>query len=92
MAGSGQPFSLTILGQEITFRAGADKERIREAAFLLEDRYEALKGRVQGLQPREILLTHLALAFADELLKLKCLQAEQETKLASLLAKIEKSL
>ena len=83
--------NLTVLGVDIAFRAGADMERAREAARLVEERFARGKTRSQGGQSREILLTFLALGLADELLQLKKTQNDARRRIAALLARIEKS-
>lgn len=83
--------NLTVLGFEIAFRAGADMERAREAAQLVEERFALQKTRSQGPQSREMLLTFLALGLADDLLQLKKMQNETQRRLAALLARIEDS-
>lgn len=83
--------NLTVLGFEIAFRAGADMERAREAAQLVEERFALQKTRSQGAQSKEMLLTFLALGLADDLLQLKKMQNETQRRLAALLARIEDS-
>lgn len=84
--------NLTVLGFDIAFRAGADMERAREAARLVEERFAALqKSRSQGGQGRDLLLTFVALGLADELLQLKKMQNDAHRRIAALLARIENS-
>ncbi|MDR2573419.1 MAG: cell division protein ZapA [Desulfovibrio sp.] len=63
----GENINLTVLGREVAFRAGADMERVRNAARLLEERFAELKLR--GGQSREVLLMYLALGLADDVLQ-----------------------
>lgn len=83
--------NLTVLGFDIAFRAGADMERAREAARLVEERFANQKLRSQGGQGREMLLTFLALGLADDLLQLKKTQNDARQRMAALLARIENS-
>ena len=83
--------NLTVLGFDIAFRAGADMERAREAARLVEERFALQKTRSQGAQSREMLLTFLALGLADDLLQLKKAQNDARLRIAALLARIEDS-
>lgn len=83
--------NLTVLGFDIAFRAGADMERARDAARLVEERFAHQKLRSQGGQGREMLLTFLALGLADDLLQLKKMQNDARQRIAALLARIENS-
>ena len=83
--------NLTVLGFDIAFRAGADMERARDAARLVEERFAIQKTRSQGGQSREMLLTFLALGLADDLLQLKKTQNDARLRIAALLARIENS-
>ena len=83
--------NLTVLGYDIAFRAGADMERARDAARLVEERFALQKTRSQGGQSREMLLTFLALGLADELLQLEKKQNDARRRIAALLARIENS-
>lgn len=83
--------NLTVLGFDIAFRAGADMERARDAARLVEERFAHQKLRSQGGQGREMLLTFLALGLADDLLQLKKTQNDARQRIAALLARIENS-
>ena len=83
--------NLTVLGFDIAFRAGADMERARDAARVVEERFAIQKTRSQGGQSREMLLTFLALGLADDLLQLKKTQNDARLRIAALLARIENS-
>lgn len=85
--------NLTVLGFDIAFRAGADMERARDAARLVEERFanQNQKLRSQGVQSREMLLIFLALGLADDLLQLKKTQNDARQRIAALLARIENS-
>ena len=83
--------NLTVLGFDIAFRAGADMERARDAARLVEERFANQKTRSRGGQSREMLLTFLALGLADDLLQLKKTQNDARLRIAALLARIENS-
>lgn len=87
-----QPVIINVLGLDIAFRAGADMERARVAASLVEKRYEDQKQKSRGGQTKDILLTFVALGLADELLQMKIKQGATRERLEALLAKIEKSI
>jgi len=83
---------LNVLGIDIRFRSGANLERARQAAQLVEDRYEAAKQRSAGGQSKEnVILTFLALGLADDLLQAKNKIEALEKGMASVVEKIEKS-
>lgn len=82
--------SVTVLGLNVALRPDANMERIRRAARYVEDRYEALKTPTS--QGRDILLTLLALALADDLLQMKSRLDGERERLARLLVKIDDSL
>ena len=82
--------SLTVLGQEVSFKAEADPGRVERARALLEERFEQLT-RNGGHLSKEKLLTFLALALADDLVHQKDQWEDRERKLAELLAGIEKA-
>lgn len=86
------PVTITVLDLDISFKAGADIERIREAARHVENMYADQKSRSQGLLGKDVLLTYVALGLADELLQLKTRQGQVQSCLGSLLAKIESGL
>ncbi|MBQ7617788.1 MAG: cell division protein ZapA [Desulfovibrio sp.] len=81
---------LNVLGVDIDFKTGANLERARQAAQLIEDRFEAQKKRTSGGQcTEEVLLTFLALGLADDLLQAKSKLEELSARMASALEKIE---
>ena len=81
--------NLSVLGLDIAFRAGADMERVRRAARLVEERFAEQKLRARGGQSKESLLIFLALGFADDLLQSEKKQDAVHKRIASLLTKIE---
>lgn len=81
---------VNVLGINVAFRPGADMERAREAAKIVEKQYEALKS--SGVQGKDIMLTFLALGLADELLRMKSTQEGIQRRLDALLDKIENSV
>lgn len=87
-----QTFNLFVLGAEISFRPGADMERARHAAQLVEERFAEQKLRTKGTQTKDRLLIYLVLGMADNLLQMKKAQDDTQKRLDSLLAKIEKYL
>lgn len=91
MSESQRNTNLTVLGLEITFKPGADMERVRQAAQLVEERFADQKLRSRGTQGKDILLTFIVLGLADELLQMKNQQERVQERLSMLLEKIEKS-
>lgn len=84
--------SLNILGIEINFKPGADMERIREAAEIVEERFSSQRTRTHGVQTRDLLLIYVALGLADDLSQMKKTQDKMEFGLKNLLCTIEKNL
>lgn len=89
---SDKSHNLTVLDLEIFFRNGADMERAKIAAELVEERYAEQKARAKGAQSKDILLTFLALGLADELLQMKTKRERTERRLTALAEKIKKSV
>ncbi len=83
-----QEYKLTLLGLEVTFRAGVDAERVEKAKMLVEERFEKLRLH-GGRTSKELLLTFLVLGLADDLLQAKEELGETQTRLDAMLAKIE---
>ncbi len=83
--------SLTILGLPLALKAGADTERIRESAALVEERYETQVRRSGGGQSKNVLLTFMALGLADELLQLRKQLDETESRLTGLLSYMDET-
>ncbi len=83
-----QTFELTVLGQDVAFRAGADQERVESAKALVEERYEKLRSH-GGHNSKEILLTFLVLGLADDLLQSHKQLADVQNRIDALLTKIE---
>ena len=84
---------LKVLGLQISFRSGANLERARQAAQLLEERYAEQKQRASGGQGKDkVMMTFLALGLADDLLQTKNELEAMRNALASTLEKIQKSL
>lgn len=88
---SDKNLNLNVLDLEIFFRNGADMERAKIAAELVEERYAEQKSRSRGAQSKDILLTFLALGLADELLQMKMKREKTEARIAAILAKLKKS-
>ncbi len=82
---------LNVLGIDIRFRSGAKLERARQAAQLVEDRYEEQKKRSSGGQSKDVLWVFLALGLADDLLQAQRTIETMNSGMASVLEKIEKS-
>lgn len=84
--------NLTVLGLEISFKPGADMERVQRAVRLMEERFADQKLRSHGGQSKDILLTFLALGLADDLLQSKIKLDDVQNRVTSLLSKIEESV
>ncbi|WP_022655212.1 cell division protein ZapA [uncultured Desulfovibrio sp.] len=84
--------NFTVLGLEISFKPGADMERVQRAVRLMEERFADQKLRSHGGQSKDILLTFLALGLADDLLQLKIKLDDVQDRINSLLSKIEESV
>lgn len=84
--------SLNILGIEINFKPGADMDRIRAAAEIVEERYFSQKTKTNGLLAKDLILIYVALALADDLLQMKKMRDNMEFSLKDLLCTIEKYL
>ncbi len=83
-----QEYKLTLLGQDIIFKAGVDAERVELARLLVEERYEKLRLH-GGRNSKELLLTFLVLGLADDLLQANLQLNEAQERLDAMLAKIE---
>lgn len=83
--------TLTVLGLSIAFRPGADMERVRKAARLVEERFADQKLRFHGGQTKDILLTFLSLGLADDLLQSQNELADVQNRVSAVLSKIEES-
>ena len=81
--------SLTVLGQEVSFKAEADPGRVERARALLEERFEQLT-RNGGHLSKEKLLTFLALALADDFIQAQDDKDETKNRVKKLLTSIEK--
>ena len=84
--------NITVLGLEISFKPGADMERVQRAVRLMEERFADQKLRSHGGQSKDILLTFLALGLADDLLQSKIKLDDVQNRITSLLSKIEESV
>lgn len=82
--------NLNVLGLEIAFRSGADMERVRRAARLVEEKFEVQQSRSRG-QSKDVLLTFLALGLADDVLQSKKELGDVRERIHFLLSKIEES-
>ncbi len=83
-----QEYTLTLLGLDVTFKAGVDADRVEKARLLVEDRYEKLRLH-GGRNSKELLLTFLVLGLADDLLQANLQLDETQLRLDAMLAKIE---
>ncbi|GAB6887322.1 cell division protein ZapA [Desulfothermus okinawensis JCM 13304] len=82
-------YRLTILGQEVSFRANVDEARIQEAKKVVLDRFDKLNTFGSRLSNEKLLIL-VALGLADDLLQTKRKLQDTEIKLKQLLEKIEK--
>lgn len=89
---SQENLNFTVLGQNISFKPGADVDRVRRAAALVEERFANLKLGFRGGQKSEALFIFMALGLADELLQARIRQDEAQYRIASMLEKIEDSI
>lgn len=92
MAESRGTINLTVLGLDIAFRPGADMERARKAARLVEERFADQKLRSRGTQAKDVLLTFIVLGLADEILQMKNKEERERQSLQKLLENIDRSL
>lgn len=85
--------NLTVLGLEISFKPGADMERVQRAVRLMEERFADQKLRSHGMQSnKDILLTVLALGLADDLLQSQKKLDDVQNRIETMLSKIEESV
>jgi Cell division protein ZapA. len=89
---SQENINLTVLGLDISFKPGADMERVQRAVRLMEERFADQKLRSRGGQSKDVLLTFLALGLADDLLQSKIKLDDVQNRITSLLSKIEESV
>lgn len=86
-----QNYSLDVLGQELTFKANADPQRLEQARQILESRYAVLKEHGRHLS-KEKLLAFLALAMADDLIELEEERHAAEKKVQKIMTLIDDSM
>ena len=89
---SQENINLTVLGLDISFKPGADMERVQRAVRLMEERFADQKLRSRGGQSKDVLLTFLALGLADDLLQSKIKLDDVQNRIPSVLSKIEESV
>ena len=82
-------FHLTILGQEVSFRANVDETRVEEAKKLVLDRFRKLDVYGSRLTNEKLLIL-VALGLADDFLQTSRKLLEAEKKITQLLEKIDK--
>ncbi len=82
-------YRLTILGQEVSFRANVDEARIQEAKKVVLDRFDKLNTFGSRLSNEKLLIL-VALGLADDLLQTKRKLQDTEIKLKQLLEKNRK--
>ena len=87
---SGESQSLSVLGVDVAFRQGADMERARAAARMVEKLYAEQKAR--GGKGKDALLVYVALGLADDLIQARTKREDTGKRIELLLEKIEKSV
>ncbi len=83
-----QEYNFSLLGLDISFRAGVGEDRIDSARQLVEERFETLKARGER-SSKELLLTFLVLGLADDLLQSNKQMVDVHERVSDLLTKIE---
>ncbi len=83
-----QEYNFTLLGLDVSFRAGVGEDRIESAKQLVEERFETLKARGER-SSKELLLTFLVLGLADDLLQSNKQMVDVHERASELLTKIE---
>lgn len=86
-----QNYSLDVLGQELSFRADADSQRLEQARQMLENRYAILKEHGRHLS-KEKLLTFVALALADDLIENQVEREDTEKKVQKIMTLIDNGM
>ncbi len=81
-------YRLSILGQEVSFRANVDETRIEEAKKVVLDRFDKLNIYGSRLSNEKLLIL-VALGLADDYLQTRQKLQETEQKLTQLLEKID---
>ncbi len=82
-------FHLSILGQEVSFRANVDETRVEEAKKLVLDRFRKLDVYGSRLTNEKLLIL-VALGLADDFLQTTRKLLEAEQKIKQLLEKIDR--
>ena len=83
-----QNYKLTVLGQDLSFKADADEARLTQASQMLEDRFRILHEHGKNIN-REKLLVFLAFALADDLLSAQNEKDRISKKIQSIMMQIE---
>jgi len=81
-------FRLSILGQEVSFKANVDETRVQEAKKVVLDRFSKLNTYGSRLSNEKLLIL-VALGLADDYLQTTQKLREAEDKLKQLLEKID---
>jgi cell division protein ZapA len=81
--------TINVLGLDLTFKPGADMERVHEVMRLVDRRFKVLKS--QGGRSKETNLTLLVLEMADDVLKLKKELDDLKQRISSIVKMIESS-
>lgn len=86
-----QSYQLEVLGHDLSFKADADPERLEQARQMLEERFNILRQHGRHIS-KEKLLAFLALALADDLIKLQHEKDKTARKVQEITTKLEKTL
>jgi cell division protein ZapA len=81
-------YNLSILGQEISFRADVEESRIREAEQLIRQKFDRLNTYGTRMSNEKLLIL-VALSLADDYLQTNQKLLDQDTKLRDILEKID---
>jgi cell division protein ZapA len=81
-------YNLSILGQEISFRADVEESRIREAEQLIRHKFDRLNTYGTRMSNEKLLIL-VALSLADDYLQTNQKLLDQDTKLRDILEKID---
>lgn len=82
-------YNLSILGQEISFRADVEESRIREAEQLIRQKFDRLNTYGTRMSNEKLLIL-VALSLADDYLQTNQKLLDQNTKIRDVLEKIDR--
>lgn len=82
-------YNIKVFDLDVAFKTEADPTRVEQSCAYVEELYNVLKYH-GGHLGRDRLLAILVLGIADDLLQLKQQATDKDTRLASLLQRIER--